>query len=779
MTDATIEPPSEPAREPSGLELLRLGERLASDDRDLQARLAYEQARAALLARGDRLRAVYALTRQASAELALRDLAAARAHHEEALAELERLGAGASPSVMLDTGAPPPGAAAFLEPDDLTPQEPALLRYVEAAVVCDLGLLASIEGRVPDAARLLEAAIAAFEALGCEREEGDAHRFLAIARVKADEPGLAALGFQRAEACYARAGDVLRRALARAQSNKLYVDQGLFAEAVAVVDEALLELERRALPSFWLRYQRAMSLERLERADEAMAELERAFDDLVTTSRHVTAPGVRARFLEDKDSIPATLLARAWARGRDDLVHRTAQRTKTSGFLELLGSRDLVAQALERDSPTTRAYRDARRRLSELDAALASGAIDDQRAQAQAQAPRARVALLEELERLEASLDTRDAALIGPRPLELEALRAALPPGAVLLDYVLHRDGLGVVVVTRERRRLVSLERAGRGRADPARFVEDAAERVDELTRRARAALEVGDLDQALHLYEGLGLLEELHDALLGAPEVEAALAEADELIVVPHRQLFRVPWHLLRRDGRYLVERLPVSVVPTVAALRGSAEGPLALGRTSRVLFLVTGSDETRARLALAEVGAALPRFRNVCLVTGGEASRRRLQAEVGHYDLIHFAGHAVYEEDFPALSHLALGAGRADPAWERLTVRDVLQLRLRPCLVVLSACQTARASASRGEELVGLAHAFLVAGARAVIGTYWPFEPHVSQALLPGLYDGLLAGLSPPHALRAAQLALLRSDGPHRCPYYWGAFSVTFASA
>ncbi len=769
MSGATSEPPAEP----SGLDLLRLGERLAEEDRDLQARLAFEQARAALLARGDRLRAVYALARQATAELSLRDLAAARAHHEQALAELERLGvrAAAAPAPD-DDGPPPPGAAAFLEADDLASREPELLRYVEAAVLCDLGLLASIEGRVPDAARLLEEAIAAFEALGCEREEGDAHRFLAIARVKTDEPGLAALEFQRAEACYARAGDVLRRALARAASNKLYFDKGLFAEAVVVLDEALVELERRGLPSYWLRYHRAMNLERLERADEAMAELERAFDDLVTTSRHVTAPGVRARFLGGKESIPATLVARAWARGREDLVHRAAQRTKTSGFLELLGSRDLVGTALDHDTPTARAYRDARRRLRELDAALARGAVDEQ-------APRARVALLEELEGLEASLDTRDAALIGPRPLSLQALQASLPAGAVLLDYVLHRDGLGVVVVTRERRRLVSLERAGRGRADPARFVEEAARRVDELTRRARAALEVGDLDHALHLYEGLGLLEELHDVLLGAPEVEAALADAEELIVVPHRQLFRVPWHLLRRDGRYLVERLPVSVVPTVAALRGSAEGPLALGRTSRVLFLVTGSDELRARLALAEVGAALPRFRNVCLVTGGEASRRRLQAEVGDYDLIHFAGHAAYEEDFPTLSHLALGAGRADPAWERLTVRDVLQLRLRPCLVVLSACQTARASASRGEELVGLAHAFLVAGARAVIGTYWPFEPHVSQALLPGLYDGLLAGLSPPHALRAAQLALLRSDGPLRCPYYWGAFSVTFASA
>lgn len=800
MTAATDERPSEPG----ALDLLRLAERLAEDDRDLQARLAFERARAAFLAQGDRLRAVYALARQATAELALRDLASARAHHEAALGEVERLagppasgahgapGAPGAPALEPVAGQAPPSAAVFLEPDDLAPREPELLRYVEAAVLCDLGLLASIEARAADAVRLLEQAIACFEALGCEREEGDAHRFLAIARVKADEPGLAAIEFQRAEACYVRAGDVLRRALARAQSNKLYFDQGLFDEAVAVLDEAIVELERRGLPSYWLRYHRAMNLERLDRGDEAFEELERAFDDLATASRHVTAPGVRARFLDGKESIPATLVARAWARGRDDLVHRVMQRAKTSGFVELLGSRDLITHALDRghldrDDPITRSYLDARRRLRELDARLARGDEPQERpsseparaTESRSNGARGRVAILEELEQLEASLDTRDAALVGPRPLSLQALQAALPQGAVLLDYMLHREGLGVVVVTRDRRQLVSLAGAGRGRDEPARFVADAADRIDELTLRARASLEAGDVDHAVHLYEGLGLLEELHDVLLGAPALQAALDEAQQVLVVPHRQLFRVPWHLLRSGGRYLVERLPVSVLPTVSALRGSADGPLQLGRTSRVLFLVTGSDETRARLALSEVGSALPRFRNVCLVTGGEASRRRLEAEVGQYDLIHFAGHAAYEEDFPTLSHLALGAGRADPTWERLTVRDILQLRLRPCLVLLSGCQTARASAGRGEELIGLAHAFLVAGARAVIGTYWPFEPHVSQALLPGLYDGLLAGLSPPHALRAAQLGLLRSEGPLRCPYYWGAFSVTFASA
>lgn len=752
---------------PGAGELLRLGERLRGQDRDAQARRAFERARAAAEQAGDPARAAYALLRQASAELRLGLLDDARAHLARVLAEAGRL--GDEPAL----GERP--RAAWVLDDDApldASRRGAFGRWLAAAVQLDVGYVASLEERWPESADRLQAAVEGFEALGCEGEAGDAHRMLGITRVRAGDPTQASLAFQRAEACYQRAGDAVGLARTRAQSNKLFHDQGLFDEAVAVLDEALGTLVARGHAAYWMRYHRAMNLERLGRADEAFAELERAFDELVAASRFVTAPGARASWLESKDSIPATFLARLWSRGLAERAHEAMQRIKTSGFVELLSSRDAVgagaADADGGDDDAARAYRAARERLAELDVRLAAGGDPGLAAR--------RAEVLAALARLETSLDTRDVALTGAAPLPLERLQATLPPGGVLLDYVVHRDGVGVVVVTRAGRSLVPLGGFGAERRGVQRVLDEVGGRLEAVTQRARASLAMDDVAGATRLYEATGLLEELHDLLLGAPEVEAALEGGEELVVVPHRQLFGVPWHLLRRDGRYLLERLPVAVLPTLAALEGGREAP-ALSRASRVLFLVTGSDEARARLALDEVAGALRRFRNVCLVTGGEATRRRLEREVGEYDLIHFAGHAAFEEDLPTLSHLALGAGRHDPAWERLTVRDILQLRLRPSLVILSGCQTVRASAGKGEELLGLAQAFLVAGARAVIGTHWPFEPRASQALLPALYEGLLAGLGPAQALRQAQLALARSGGALACPYHWGAFSAVTA--
>lgn len=744
------------------VELLRLGERLRLQDRHLQARLAFERARAAALGAGDRPRAAYALLRQASAEIGLRRLGEARRRLGEVLTEVEAdVAAGA------ERHQDPPRATWLLDDGPIGGERRlALASYVEAAVYLDLGFLASIEERLPESAARLGTAVELFEALGCEREAGDAHRLLAITKVRAGDPTQAALAFQRAEACYQRVQDEVGLAWTRAQSNKLYHDQGQFEDAVAVLDEALGTLAPRGHATYWVRYHRSMNLERLGRGDEAFAELQRAFDELVASSRFVTAPGVRAAWLESKDSIPSTLLARLWSRGLPDRAHETMQRAKTSGFVELLGSRDLVGARADAQDPTASAYRAARDRLLELDMAAAQG--HDPGAAA------ARREVVADLERLETSLDTRESALVGAPPLSLAQLQAALPAGAVLLDYAVHREGVGVMAVTRAGRAMVQLPRCGRSRDEVQRFLGALPGRLAALTQEAREALHGGDVARATHLYEGSGFLDELHDLLLGSPELEAALEDATQLVVVPHRELFQVPWHLLRRGGRYIVERLAVSVLPTVAALRAEPpREPLRFTRTSRVLFLVAGSDATRAQLALDEVASTLGLFRNVCLVTGGEASRRRFETEVGEYDLIHFAGHADFEEHSPTLSHLALGAGRQDPAWERLTVRDVLQLQLRPSLVILSGCQTVRAKATRGEELLGLAQAFLVAGAGAVIGTAWPFEPRVSRALLPTFYEGLLAGLPPSQALRQAQLTLLRSEGPLRCPYHWGAFS------
>ena len=55
---------------------------------------------------------------------------------------------------------------------------------------------------------------------------------------------------------------------------------------------------------------------------------------------------------------------------------------------------------------------------------------------------------------------------------------------------------------------------------------------------------------------------------------VEQHLEGAEELLIIPHRELFEVPWAaLVDADGRYLIERHVLRVAPSLRVARQAAE--------------------------------------------------------------------------------------------------------------------------------------------------------------------------------------------------------------
>ena len=90
----------------------------------------------------------------------------------------------------------------------------------------------------------------------------------------------------------------------------------------------------------------------------------------------------------------------------------------------------------------------------------------------------------------------------------------------------------------------------------------------------------------------------------------------------------------------------------------------------------------------------------------------------------------------------------------------------------MVLSACESLGGPRFRGEGLLGLGRAFLVAGAPAVIATQWPIGPDAAD-LSESFYRRLAAGQRPGAALRGAQLELLQT-GDRSHPFYWAAFTL-----
>jgi CHAT domain-containing protein len=105
--------------------------------------------------------------------------------------------------------------------------------------------------------------------------------------------------------------------------------------------------------------------------------------------------------------------------------------------------------------------------------------------------------------------------------------------------------------------------------------------------------------------------------------------------------------------------------------------------------------------------------------------------------------------------------GAGDGvEPAHESLlTVDEILRLQLvRGCVVVLSACCTGQGHTSKSEGIVGLARAFLFAGAASVVCTLWEVQDEAQKLLISRFYALVGKGVDLATSLYQAQCSVRR---------------------
>ena len=246
--------------------------------------------------------------------------------------------------------------------------------------------------------------------------------------------------------------------------------------------------------------------------------------------------------------------------------------------------------------------------------------------------------------------------------------------------------------------------------------------------------------------------------ALVWAP-LEAALNGCRRVLVVPHAQLGALPFAALPSAGGALGQRFELALAPSAsAALRGLLRPPAA---ARSVLAL---GDSSRLAHAAREAEGVAGLFAQGQVFTGEQATLQTLRKHAGAADVLHLACHAQFRSDNPRFSALHLQDGVLTAEWAET-------LGLRPCTVVLSACESGLAEVGVGDEGVGLVRAFLVAGAARVLASLWPVDDAVTAHFMSRFYGALLDGHSTAAALGQAQAATMH-DHPH--PFFWAAFAL-----
>jgi CHAT domain-containing protein len=139
-----------------------------------------------------------------------------------------------------------------------------------------------------------------------------------------------------------------------------------------------------------------------------------------------------------------------------------------------------------------------------------------------------------------------------------------------------------------------------------------------------------------------------------------------------------------------------------------------------------------------------------------------------------IHFVAHGVASRTDPLDSAIILSRSTAQEDSFKLHARDIMQRPLHARLVTISACYGSGTRSYVGEGLVGLAWAFMRAGAHNVIGALWEVSDESTPRLMGSLYQGLEDGKSPGAALRDAKLELLHAKGEFRKPFFWAPLQI-----
>ena len=247
-------------------------------------------------------------------------------------------------------------------------------------------------------------------------------------------------------------------------------------------------------------------------------------------------------------------------------------------------------------------------------------------------------------------------------------------------------------------------------------------------------------------------------------------LLEEPEIIIVPDRNLYRVPFAaLLDENGRYLSESFRIRIVPSLTTLKliqdssvdyHSQAGALVVGDPDVGSVIYKGRLKNFPPLPGARKEAEMVgRLLGVHPLLGRHATKQAVLQRLSSVSLIHIAAHGNAERGEIAFAPPSSTTGIPQEGDFLLKMSEISEVQLRAKLVVLSCCHSGRGQI-RSEGVVGIARAFLGSGARSVLVALWALGDIATEKLMNCFYEHLVRGESASESLHEA-MKWMRENG------------------
>ncbi|NOX86532.1 MAG: CHAT domain-containing protein [Chlorobi bacterium] len=349
-----------------------------------------------------------------------------------------------------------------------------------------------------------------------------------------------------------------------------------------------------------------------------------------------------------------------------------------------------------------------------------------------------------------------------------------VPENTTVVRYVFIGDSLYVLVIGREFRRILKLNR-------------------NELGAR------VAKVSSGLLPFKEVSI--DLNRLYVTLWEPFESLIQTKNVVIIPDRELFNLSFEILtpypiksyaELAGNSLLARHAISYNYSLLLLHRQKESPVF--NENFVAFVPEFNDKMKEDYRISVTDSLSPDKTYLTLLPqpfslklaktseqlfdgksflNGQSTKQIFMNSAREHKIIHIGTHAESNNLSPELSRLVFAkpiTGSRAGEDNYLYAYEIYNCNLSSDLTILTACETGKPAWQPGEGMISLAHAFHYAGSESILTSLWKIDEKSSSQIVKLFYDRLSAGLPKDKALQQAKLEYLKTEnGRALSPKYW----------
>ncbi len=234
---------------------------------------------------------------------------------------------------------------------------------------------------------------------------------------------------------------------------------------------------------------------------------------------------------------------------------------------------------------------------------------------------------------------------------------------------------------------------------------------------------------------------------------------ELQNLTVLPDKDLYLLPFEILKKGDDYLLESMDI-----VYAHKLYADQSNKINASSRFIGIAPDYHKNTLAFSRSELEKIGSHFDQPKIIESWN-NMELIREDFKDFQIFHFAGHSIIDDN----PYLVLKESES-PALSVLTEKDIYYTPNAFDLVCLSSCKSGVGEIILGDGLKSLSNAFIAGGTQTVVYSLWDINDRSTADIMRNTYKRIDGGRRVKEALSQSKREFIQQAEPqYRHPYYW----------